>query len=376
MPIAMKPANTGPKIDKSHPMWWADIQFDLLDILGEGSQGRVYKALRRDRRTGLSQVVALKILHSRTAVDLWRHEFESLARVRSPYCVQVLSFERYKRRPALVLEFIDGVSLTELGRGCLLSPDETGEVLAQLEMALKDLHSHGVFHGDLSPHNILIDGRGRVRVLDFGLANSSEGNLRVTAEFAAPERLNGAHADLASDIFSLGRIEQFLRGDDLNSEVDSAASPYLRYSPAARSLRDLVPRADTQKKLGGTVTNLISRRKMVSAIRTQSQLLVSKVKLSYKDFLLGLIASLMVLATSSATLSRPKSQWGSLDIRTKQWHRISIDGRDLGYSPVSVSLAAGKSYKLQWASNHGRGEKKITVQPQERRLLEDSDFSH
>lgn len=357
-------------------MWWADIQFDLLEVLGEGSQGRVYKALRRDRRTGLSQVVALKVLHSRTAVDLWRHEFESLARVRSQHCVQVLSFERYKRRPALVLEFIDGVSLTELGRGCLLASEDTEEILAQLETALKDLEHHGVFHGDLSPHNIMIDGRGRVRVLDFGLANSSEGNLRVTTEFAAPERLNGEGATMASDIFSLGRVEQFLNGEDLK-KPGPPNSEYLQLEPSKRHFRELQPSQSRQKAMGSKVQNLISRRRMVSSMRTRSQLLVSKVQLSYKDFVLGVVASLLILTTSSATQTRKKIEWGTLVVRTKLWHKISLNGRELGYSPLSVALAAGETYDLRWVAGDGKkGSKKVSVGAFQTQTLEDRDFSH
>src|ERR1035437_9654097 len=114
-------------------MLWNSIGFELLELLGEGSQGSVYKALRSDRSSGLRQIVAVKILHSKTAVSLWRQEFESLSRVRSNYCVQVLSFEWFKRRPALILEFVEGASLAQLGQMCILNDDEIYEISAQLQ---------------------------------------------------------------------------------------------------------------------------------------------------------------------------------------------------------------------------------------------------
>ena len=80
-------------------MWRRNVHLQKLELLGEGSQGQVFKARRLDPQSGLCQTVALKILHSRTAVELWRQEFESLSQIRSPYCVQVHSFERYGRRP-------------------------------------------------------------------------------------------------------------------------------------------------------------------------------------------------------------------------------------------------------------------------------------
>src|SRR3954471_20522810 len=109
-------------------MWRQEIRTQLKELLGEGGQGCVFKALRTDRESRLSQTVAVKILHSKTAVELWRKEFESLHRVRSPYCVQVLSFERVRGRPALILEYIEGVSLAALGRTCYLSEPDLTEI--------------------------------------------------------------------------------------------------------------------------------------------------------------------------------------------------------------------------------------------------------
>src|SRR5690348_4746918 len=117
-------------------MWWSSVRIQRLELLGEGGQGRVYKALRHDRATGLTQTVALKILHSKTAVDLWRHEFESLARVQSAYCVRVLYFERFRGRPALVLEHIEGASLAQLSHSFLLDARDLDEIRAQLEQAV------------------------------------------------------------------------------------------------------------------------------------------------------------------------------------------------------------------------------------------------
>jgi serine/threonine protein kinase len=355
-------------------MWRPQIQFDLLEVLGEGSQGTVYKAFRRDRSSGMKQLVAVKVLHSRTAVGMWRQEFESLARVRSPYCVRVLSFERVKRRPALVLEFIDGVSLSQIARGCNLTEADSVEITAQLEAALKDLHRFGIFHGDLSPHNILLDGEGRIHLLDFGLANCSAEQRRLTPEFAAPERIAGSPASLASDLFSLGQIQRFIRGEDLRSS--SVSSPYLHSQPSLRRFAEVLPDPALQSGLGERVREFQRRQKFLSAVKTRSVLLKAKFKPSLKEFVLGALTALIFLTTSSAQQIRHKTELGILAVKTNRWHKLQLNGRDLGYPPFSVNLAAGTTHVLEWSSALGTGKKKILVKPNQTLVLEDRDFSH
>lgn len=340
-----------------------------MEILGEGGQGCVYKALRTDRHSGMQQTVAIKILHSKTAVKTWQREFESLARVRSPHCVQVLSFERFRGRPALVLEYVDGISLAQLGQAVWLSAANVREIVAQLECALVDLHRHGLHHGDLSPQNILIDRDGRVRVLDFGLANSSEEESRLTPAFAAPERLCGAPASEASDLYSLGRVQEFLLG--------SAEGAYLAEDPAQRELQCLRVCREQQDALAEKIRSHLSRRELISGARTQTHAVTSQAaKWPLKAPLLGAIASLMILVTSSASQVKGPARVGHLNIRTRAWHRIEVDGRALGYSPVSLPLTAGTPHHLRWTSARGQGEKILVMKPYERKTLEDSDFSH
>lgn len=350
-------------------MWSRAIHFELLEILGEGGQGSVYKALRRDRATGLEQIVAAKILHSKTTVDLWRQEFESLSRVRSKYCVRVLSFERINRRPALILEYIDGVSLAQLGQTCWLDNEDIQELMAQLELALKDLHSHGLVHGDLSPQNILLDREGSLRLLDFGLANCSLLRPRVTPRFAAPERLCGEVTTPASDLFSLGRIEEFLRGH-------SVASNYLDSRPERRTFQDLKSCAAHQQALALKVNAFLERRLRNGNLKTRTQALAGPKAWSLKPFIVGTITSFMVLTTSSASQSAKPLAMGVLRVHTEHWLHLKLNGRELGYAPLSIALEAGQTYRLQWNSAKGHGEKVVHLEALEIRTMEDRDFSH
>jgi eukaryotic-like serine/threonine-protein kinase len=351
-------------------MWAPAIRYELLELLGEGGQGAVYKALRRDRGSGLEQIVALKVLHSETAVSLWRQEFQSLSTVRSEYCVRVFSFERYQSRPALALEYVEGLSLAQLGQNLWLAPEEIEEITAQLEIALKDLHRHGVFHGDLSPQNVLLDVRGQVKVLDFGLANCNEEHSRVTPRFAAPERLNGGSSSVASDLFALGKIESFLRGND------SLDSPYLHLAPHLRRFQDLCPSFERQDQLARKVEAILFRQKAGVLAATETQTGKRQKTWSLKAFVVGAITSFMVLATSSAGQSRYFIPSATLSLRTVKWHYFLLDGHPLGYSPISQPIEANQPHQLQWISADGRGETQLTLKSQELRALEDSDFSH
>jgi serine/threonine protein kinase len=361
-------------------MGWGKMSFRLMELLGEGSQGCVYKALRCDRHSGMQQTVAIKILHSKNAVELWRQEFESLSRIRSPFCVQVLSFERYQRRPALVLEYVEGVSLGRLGQTCLLSVEDVTEVLAQIEHGLKDLHQHGIFHGDLSPQNVLLDVQGRVRLLDFGLANCHPDNIRATTQFTAPERLGGAQVSVATDIYSLGRLEQFLIAGDSN-----VSSSYLDPEPSRRCFRHLPSHEARQKMLAEKVSRLLSRQKQNCTFTTTPMISPRPVHgpgggggrrtILAAALMTGLIASCIPTASQSRHQS-PSGGVAVLNVRTRKWHLFRLNGRTIGYSPFSLPIEANQVMKLEWTSALRRGEKDLNLKPGDHLRLEDSDFSH
>lgn len=352
-------------------MWKRSIGYEIQELLGEGSQGRVYKALRRDPAGGISQTVAVKILHSETAVESWKSEFDSLAKVRSPYCVQVFGFERLNGSPALVLEYVDGVSLFQLGKNCWLEEENISEILAQTEAALLDLYKSGVFHGDLSPHNILIGADGRLRLLDFGLANCGGKIARATVEFAAPERLCGEPATLAADIFSLGRIEQFLRGI---SPAPDRSSPYLQPRPEMRSLRGFFPCDDKSTRLGEKVRAFQARQKLAREMKTRTQFMPNSFR--RPRAILASFTACLLLAVSGGARGISAPGVSLLQIQTNRWHYFQLDGNPVGYSPVHVPLEAGKTVKLEWRNEKESGVLEIPVRSGRIYRFSDRDFSH
>ena len=346
-------------------MWRRSIGYEIQEALGEGSQGRVFKALRRDTSSDLSETVAVKILHSETAVELWRNEFESLRRVNSKFCVRVFAFERIEGRPALILEYVDGVSLGRLCQSGALREELILEILAQLETAVFDLHSEGLFHGDLSPHNVLIDRDGRLRLLDFGLAN---GRDRFTPDFAAPERHAGNAPSLAADFFSIGRLEQFMRAESFTADP---SSPYLKFSAFERAPRGLQSSNEARKNLGAQVSFVMSRHRALRDIVTRAFAGMENHK--PRKWIAAAVVACALSTTSSAAITRLPSE-GFLQIRTNQWHYFILDGNPIGYSPVSMAIRAGRTHRLEWISARGRGVKLLNAASQASHVLQDRDF--
>jgi serine/threonine protein kinase len=346
-------------------MWSRSIKYELLERLGEGGQGCVFKALRRDPVTGLSEMVALKVLHSETTHSLWRKEFESLKRVRSPYCVQVLSFDRVDGRPSLVLEFVDGASLNHLGRSGLLDESDIEEILSQIELALLDLNRSDIFHGDLSPGNVLIDREGSIKLLDFGLANSGGTEARLTPDFASPERLAGEHPSLASDLYSLGAIEGLLRGKW------NFQSPYLAHDPAERKPAGRKSQPRRRRALAAKVIQWQNRQRWA----TTTQTLTSPRK-NWKPRVALVLCSILLLLISPGAVPYYNSLPAPavLSIRTLNWHRIYINGRLLGYAPIQIPVDPSQTTVLEWISALGKGRKVLRTEPGQRIVMGDRDF--
>ena len=353
-------------------MWRKSVHLKISEYLGEGQQGSVFKALRIDPITDLRQTVAVKILHSKTAVELWRREFESLSRVRSPYCVQALAFDRLDGRPALVLEFVDGISLNRLVRANGMTRALIDEILAQLEQALHDLNGCGLFHGDLSPGNVLIDRQGRIRLLDFGLANSHKDLARLTPEFAAPERLIGEPATWAADLFSVGRLEQYMKGIPL---TQLPSNNYLNLTPAQRSVRGENPQTCRQEQLGAWVAQIQDLDRTAHLFQTQTHF-APKSNLSRSRAALAGLAFLFISISSSASFHQRPLFPAKLSVRTKFWHRLFVNQRDLGYAPIEIFLPPETPIQIDWDSPRGHGSRRVYLQPGQNLQLADRDFSH
>jgi serine/threonine-protein kinase len=180
--------------------------------VGRGATGAVLEGI--DRRDGSR--VAVKILHSSLTFadpdfsERFEREAHLSALLRSPYTVPLLDYGIEGDWYFLVMEFIDGQSLAERLRAGPIAPADSLRIATEVARALEEAGARGVVHRDIKPENILLDGRGRARVADFGIARQAvvrgmtpAGMFAGTAAYAAPEQMGG-EPDVRSDIYSLG----------------------------------------------------------------------------------------------------------------------------------------------------------------------------
>ncbi len=185
-------------------------QFEILECLGRGGMGIVYKA----RQKTLDRLVAIKVLAGERHDDpLFETRFEkearTLAKLSHPNIVTVHDFGESEGMFYLVMEFVDGVNLRDVLRDGRMEPAQALAIVPEICAALQFAHDHGVVHRDIKPENILIDRDGRVKIADFGIAAlvGSDADHSGTPPYMAPEQETvGGTIDHRADIYALGVV--------------------------------------------------------------------------------------------------------------------------------------------------------------------------
>ena len=193
-------------------------QYAVLEKIGQGGMGTVYKALH----TRLKRLVAVKMLSASRladpqAVARFQREVEAVGRLNHPNIVQALDANELDGQHFLVTEFVDGVDLSRLVRsgGPLPVPDAC-EIVRQAALGLQHAHAHDLVHRDVKPSNLMLTSAGIVKLLDLGLARlrpetpaevdvTTSGQVMGSADYMAPEQcLDAREVDARADIYSLG----------------------------------------------------------------------------------------------------------------------------------------------------------------------------
>ena len=188
-------------------------RYRIVGLLGRGGMGEVYRADDLE----LGQSVALKFLPPGVSEDprevaRFRGEVRIARQIAHPNVCRVYDIGESDGHVFLSMEYIDGEDLASvLRRMGRPTEDKAVEIARQVCLGLAAAHESGMLHRDLKPANIMIDGRGRARITDFGLAGlavelANSGQIAGTPAYMAPEQLADGTVSVRSDLYSLGLV--------------------------------------------------------------------------------------------------------------------------------------------------------------------------
>jgi eukaryotic-like serine/threonine-protein kinase len=194
--------------------------YEILDVLGRGGMGVVYRA----RQRALNRVVALKVIRAGSMADdalvsRFRTEAEVIARLQHPNIVQIHDVgpaDDDSHLPFLAMEYVAGGSLADRLAETPMNSTDGAALVVILARATHAAHQAGVLHRDIKPANVLLTADGTPKIADFGLAKSLDeaggptltGEVIGTPSYMAPEQAQGQAAQLGppTDVYALGAI--------------------------------------------------------------------------------------------------------------------------------------------------------------------------
>ncbi len=229
-------------------------QYRVLEVIGQGGMGVVYRAEQENPR----RTVALKVirpgLQSRDLLRRFAHEGQVLGLLQHPGIAQVFEAGTaeagFGPQPFFAMELILGRPLTEYVEARHLDIRQRLELLANVCDAVQHAHQKGVIHRDLKPANILVDASGQPKILDFGVARATDADLRATVPetlpgqligtlaYMSPEQISGdpRQLDTRSDVYALGVIGYELLAGRVPFDVSTKTIPQ-----AARTITEEEP---------------------------------------------------------------------------------------------------------------------------------------
>ena len=234
-------------------------RYELEELIGTGGMSSVFRA----HDTLLDRKVALKILHDQYSddaeyVERFRREARAVAALSHPNIVTVIDRGDHEGRQFIVFEYVDGENLKRLiERSGPLPVDQALRLAIQVARGLAFAHREGLVHRDVKPQNVLLNGDGRAKVTDFGIARSlhvqrgmtQTGTVLGTSDYIAPEQAQGQRVDEQSDVYSLGVVCYELLTREVPFPGENFVAVAMRHineePPSVRATRpDVPPRVD------------------------------------------------------------------------------------------------------------------------------------
>ncbi|HXX15806.1 MAG TPA: tetratricopeptide repeat protein [Candidatus Eremiobacteraceae bacterium] len=239
-------------------------RYEILQLLGEGGMGAVYKALDRE----VERTVALKLIRPELASNpailaRFKQELLTAHQVTHKNVIRIYDIAEAEGVKFITMEFVEGQDLRHIlidhGK---LAPEKAVEIIRQVCLALDAAHSAGIIHRDLKPQNIMQEDKtGRILVMDFGLARTIGGDgmtqtgaLLGTIEYMSPEQSMGKTLDQRSDIFAVGLIFYELLVGKTPYKADTAMASLLR-----RNQERAVPAAELDASVPKALSDIVSK---------------------------------------------------------------------------------------------------------------------
>lgn len=247
-------------------------RYEVISLLGRGAMGSVHLALD----TQLGRQVALKVLSGtarsyRDGRERFSREAQAAAALNHPGICSIYSLEQLDDTLVLVLEYIAGKSFKELlddpASGWPPNPKVAAGYILQAAEALRAAHAAGIVHRDVKCSNLMLTPDGRVKILDFGLAQiggssvlTQQGTLVGTPAYASPEQAQGETVDARSDLWSLGVVfYEVLTGrlPFAEDNINALTQAILHSEPVA--VRHIRP--NTPAPLGWVIQKLLAKKR-------------------------------------------------------------------------------------------------------------------
>ena len=238
-------------------------RYQIIQMLGEGGMGAVYKAKDRE----LDRMVALKVIRPDLArnpaiVERFKQELRLSHQVTHKNVIRIYDLGEGDGVKFITMEFIEGLDLRSLiFEKKKLPQAEAVEIIRQVCQALEAAHSVGVIHRDLKPQNIMRDATGRILVMDFGLARTIQGDgmtqtgaLVGTMEYMSPEQALGKELDQRSDLFALGLIFYELLTGKMPFHAESAIASLLK-----RTQEKAAPVSDHDDSIPASLSGIVHK---------------------------------------------------------------------------------------------------------------------
>ena len=238
-------------------------RYEILQMLGQGGMGAVYKA--RDRQ--VDRLVAVKIIRPEMAANpaiLQRfiQELVLARQITHRNVIRIYDIGEAEGIKFITMEYVEGKDLRsiiiEKGK---LPPEDAVSIVEQIASGLSAAHAEGVIHRDLKPGNIMQDASGRIVVMDFGLARTVGGDgmtqtgmMLGTMEYMSPEQAKAEELDARSDLYTLGLIFFELLSGQMPFRADSALA-----SLVMRTQQRAVPLVSVDANVPAALSNIVAR---------------------------------------------------------------------------------------------------------------------